>query len=342
MKRGQSHINFKNGFSLVEVILSGSIFALFSTVLIGAYLYGQESAVLAGNRARAILLAEEGIEAARNIRDENFLNLTAGTYGLSVIDNKWSLSGSSDITGIFTRYLTISDIDQDRKSVASTVTWQQNPVRSGTVTIPTRLTYWRKAINQSKISLIGSLSASGNSITIPLHEVGDLLVIFAYRENSNTVPSLPSGWTNIASGGGSNNSSRLAYRVATATNDPSGTWSNANGLVAHVYRGQSTSTPVGGNSSLGGGGSVVTYPALSMVQTNSSSWVTGFAGRRSGGTTIQSAPNQMINRTSFSGNNIGIAGHDTNSGVTVWNAVDLDVGGTRGGWRAHTLEIISQ
>src|SRR3989344_2787064 len=83
------------GFSLVEVILSTSVFVLLVTALVGAYLYGQESTALAGNRARAALLAEEGLEAARNIRDAGFPNLTDGAYGLTTTSNQWNLSGSS-------------------------------------------------------------------------------------------------------------------------------------------------------------------------------------------------------------------------------------------------------
>lgn len=75
MKKEQSHISRYAGFSLVEVILSTAIFGLLVTTLVGGFLYGQEATFLAGSRARATMLAEEGIEAVRNIRDADFANL---------------------------------------------------------------------------------------------------------------------------------------------------------------------------------------------------------------------------------------------------------------------------
>ena len=52
-------------FSVVEVILAGAIFSLLIMTFVGGYLYGQEASALAGARARATLLAEEGLEAVK-------------------------------------------------------------------------------------------------------------------------------------------------------------------------------------------------------------------------------------------------------------------------------------
>lgn len=135
----------QKGFSLVEVILSSAVFVLLVTAFVGAYLYGQESTALAGNRARANMLAEEGLEAARNIRDANFSNLTDSTYGLTMAGNQWNLSGSSDTSDIFTRQMIISSVDTNRKSVTANITWQQNPQRTGLVSLVTRFTNWQSS-----------------------------------------------------------------------------------------------------------------------------------------------------------------------------------------------------
>lgn len=140
--RKESSATNQAGFSLVEVILASAVFALLVTVLVGAYLYGQESTALAGNRARAVLLAEEGLEAVRNIRDPAFVNLTDGTYGLTTTGDQWDLFGSQDTSDIFTRQVVVSSVDTTRKSVAVNVTWQQNPQRSGIVSLVTYLTNW--------------------------------------------------------------------------------------------------------------------------------------------------------------------------------------------------------
>ncbi|HEX8947188.1 MAG TPA: fibronectin type III domain-containing protein [Candidatus Paceibacterota bacterium] len=131
------------GFFTVEALLATSVFALLATALVGAYLYGEGATAAAGERARATLLAEEGLEAVHNIRDSAFANLPPGTHGLAISANQWIFSGLSDSTGIFTRSIDISSIDANRDTVACTVSWQQDPSRTGSVTLTTRLTNWQ-------------------------------------------------------------------------------------------------------------------------------------------------------------------------------------------------------
>ncbi len=341
MQKELSHINNK-GFSLVEVILATAIFGLLVTALVGSYLYGQEAVALAGSRSRAMLLADEGLEATRNIRDSAvaFANLpdSVGT-GLSTVGNQWGFSSSSDTSGVFSRQTIVSTVDAYRKSITTNVTWQQNTQRTGAVSLVTRLTNWTRI---GSVSFVASLSGVGASITIPVHQVGDLLVIFAYRDGSVTAPTLPAGWTNIGTAGGASlNASTLAYRVATATSDPSGTWTGATAITVHIYRGQNSATPVGANADTGSSSIIVTYPALVLTNTNGTSWITAFAGHTSINTTLETPPALMVNRTDFVDATDEVASHDTNTGVSSWSATNVSVGGTSSGWRARTLEILS-
>lgn len=152
-----------SGFSTIEVLLSSSILVLIVTAFMGAFIYGSESTALAGQRARAAFLAEEGLEASRNIRDANFSNLTDGAKGLAVSGNQWVFFGTSDTTdNFYTRQITISSIDSKRKQVVSNVTWQQNNQRTGSVSLTTYLTNWRNTISVSSCTIycqtIGSYS----------------------------------------------------------------------------------------------------------------------------------------------------------------------------------------
>jgi Tfp pilus assembly protein PilV len=133
------------GFSLVEVLLAVGLLGLVFLGFASTLTYGQESSVYSGNQVRAVLLAKEGLEAVRNIRDEDFGNLSAGTYGLSDSGGEWNFSGTSDVTDTFTRVINISEVDADRIEVASTVTWQQGPVRNGSIELVTYLTNWQVA-----------------------------------------------------------------------------------------------------------------------------------------------------------------------------------------------------
>lgn len=141
MLKALLHIKYY-GFSLVEALLAGVIFSLVVMTLVGSLIYGEETGKLSGSRVRAVLLAEEGLEAVRNMRDDNFTNLFNGTYGLASSGDIWSFSGSEDISGIYTRKIIVAQIDSERKQVTSQVTWQQNGQRTGTVSLVTYLTDW--------------------------------------------------------------------------------------------------------------------------------------------------------------------------------------------------------
>ena len=141
MKKERLHIN--NGFSLIEVLLTLSIFSMFVVALIGVLSIGEESSVLGGKRAQAVFLAEEGLEVVKNVRDENFINLVDGSYGLVKIGSQWDFSALPDVTDIFTRTINISTIDVNTKLVISTVVWQQNLQRNGSVILNTYLTNWK-------------------------------------------------------------------------------------------------------------------------------------------------------------------------------------------------------
>lgn len=135
----------QSGHSLMEVVLACGVLAIIAVVFTIAIIDVQETNILAGNNSRASLLAEEGLEAVRNIRDESFSNLHDGTYGIAINNNQWQLEGENDISGIFTRQIIISTDENSTttKNVISKVTWQQNLQREGQIILKTHLTNWR-------------------------------------------------------------------------------------------------------------------------------------------------------------------------------------------------------
>ena len=143
MKKEYSHINKYSGFSLIEVLLTTAIFSILVVALVGVLSIGQESAVLGGNRAQAAILADEGLEAVRNIRDENFTNLVDGSYGLAKISNQWQFIPAPEVNGIYNRIIDISTVDANTKLIVSGVGWQQNLQRTGEVILNTYLTNWK-------------------------------------------------------------------------------------------------------------------------------------------------------------------------------------------------------
>lgn len=134
----------KKAFAVMDVILGASLFALVAAFAIPAYLYGQEAVMIDGKRQRALSYAETGLEAVRNIRDNDFYELSPGTYGLATSSNGWVLSGSSDSDGEFTRRIIIESIDSERLLAKANVTWKQNSQRDGDITLETRLSNFAK------------------------------------------------------------------------------------------------------------------------------------------------------------------------------------------------------
>lgn len=136
------------GFSVVEALLAATIFGMLTTAVVGAIIYGRNATASSGDRTRANFLAEEGIEALRGLRDSAFTNLTDGTYGLVQSGGTWTLSGSSDTTGIFTRQITIASNGTTRKNITSTVSWPQGTSTLQT-SLSTQLTNWLAALPKS-------------------------------------------------------------------------------------------------------------------------------------------------------------------------------------------------
>lgn len=177
MPKVWSATKHQQGFSLVEVLLAAVVFGFLVTGLLGAIVYGRASSAGAGDRRRAVFLAEEGVEATRNIAAAAYANLVDGTYGLTQTGNQWVLSGSSDISGIYTRQVVIATAGTNRKSVTSTVTWPQSGGTTSSVTLTSRLVNWPAATKLWTNAIVaGSTDLTGTNNAIKTDTVGN----FAY------------------------------------------------------------------------------------------------------------------------------------------------------------------
>ena len=117
MKKELFSTNRTKGFSLVEVLLAGTILAILSSAMISAAIYGRETSVLAGYRSRAVLLAEEGLEAVRFMRDQSWDNNIAlvplDVPFYLVFNNGWFLDAVPPSPDVFTRTVTFSAANRD-------------------------------------------------------------------------------------------------------------------------------------------------------------------------------------------------------------------------------------
>jgi len=186
------------------------------------------------------------------------------------------------------------------------------------------------------ISYVGGASGV-TSATLPAHEIGDLILAFAFRDGSTTAPTLGSGFTSTTTQTGTSSSCRVGFRRATVTNTATGTWTNATSVIFVIYRDVGA---IGGFSSTSGSSTTINYPEVTLTDQAGSSWVAGFSGHRSTNVAIETAPLGMVNRVSVSDATDEAAAHDTNGGLTSFAARTAEVGGTSSGWVSATVELI--
>lgn len=132
-----------NGFSLIEVVITCAIiticvFALMSSASKSIQVSGQ-----ALRQAQATLLIEEGVEAVKTIRDNDWTtisNLNISTNYYLSFNNIWSLSTTpSTVDGIFTRKVVISAVYRDSNDDIATSGTLDTGTKKVTVT-----TSWNK------------------------------------------------------------------------------------------------------------------------------------------------------------------------------------------------------
>ncbi len=150
------------GITVIEAVVSIAIFSLISGAAIQSYLLSQKLTLRAADKTKALWLSEEGIEAARSIRDQNFSTMSPGTYGLSLASGSWQFLSSSDSVDGFMRTVTISSLSTDNLYATSTVSWTSDGATS-TVALGSRLTNWHKVSGTQASHTIFDVSNAGLS-----------------------------------------------------------------------------------------------------------------------------------------------------------------------------------
>ena len=198
------------------------------------------------------------------------------------------------------------------------------------------------------ISYVSSASAAANTVTMPTHAAGDLLIAFAFRSNSATLPTMPSGWSGGFNPSGQNVSSMIiGYKIAASGSETTGTWTNATGIAVTVYRKASTetwTTPTvmynfGSSTTISWASSYYLGPYHTISQSNTQVWYARFAGHATATNLTSTTPSGWTARTGLA---TGVRAIDTNGPSTVDND---SIGGltqtvnTTGAWFAASMRI---
>lgn len=150
----------QRGQSLIEVVFAITIFTI-GVVTIGYVLLDSlVSLEYATESTQARLLASEGIEAVRSIRDSGFDTIPAGTYGLFVDGGLWTLVSAPDVMEKFQRTIVIDDIDKDTKNITVRVAWSMFERSEKSISYTTRLTNWMQTGNERGMLAVSTVNAT--------------------------------------------------------------------------------------------------------------------------------------------------------------------------------------
>lgn len=187
----------------------------------------------------------------------------------------------------------------------------------------------------SSISRTQAVSANAASATLSSTSANDLIIVYAYNTNNTTIPSLPAGYTSLGTQapGGSANASRIGYKVASAGETTTGTWTNATQVACLVYSGAHSSAPVLGTPTAGNS-ALLSYAG--KTTSSSRNWVAGFGAGKAVTAGMNGNITSMTNRT----NQTKINGLDTGAGVGSTSTDTLSVT-TSGRWLTDIVEIVS-
>jgi surface protein len=187
------------------------------------------------------------------------------------------------------------------------------------------------------ITYIGSAEGT-ESATLPAHQSGDLVLAYAFRDGSTTLPTLPTGWTSITTNTGTTYAARFAFKVATSNAEQSGTWTDATRVLLLVYRNANTSgVELSPRRNTNGATSTsVTYNATTSWP--NLSWDVVLLGHQSTDQSATVVPTGITSRSNTNTDSRMFAG-DSNAITTGFAAQTLEVGGTSGGWRTYTFRL---
>lgn len=141
------------GQSVIEILIASGVFIIVG-VSVTSLILGSRSLLFDSRQmVTATNYAQEGLDALRVMRNQNWNTIPDGTYGLAKVNGSWQLSTSLDKQGAFTRSLTIASTATTTKAATSKVTWPAFGGRTASVSLGTLLTNWRNL--QTSTALTG-------------------------------------------------------------------------------------------------------------------------------------------------------------------------------------------
>ncbi len=159
------------GSLLLEAIIAIGVFALFMGGIGLTLILGERTTLAAGDRTRAAFLAEQQLEAVRQMRAISFASVTTGNHGLKLNASGWSWSGTLVKNNGYTSWVNVTSKGTDWLEVSSNVKWNFGNTRSGSVIMTTQLSNWKKVATVGNWATMTRIALSTISGTPDLQNV---------------------------------------------------------------------------------------------------------------------------------------------------------------------------
>ena len=206
------------------------------------------------------------------------------------------------------------------------------------------------------ISYVGATSAEATSVTLPSHQAGDLIVMWALRYGSAAGPTIPAGWNyrylSQRAGSLATLSVAISCKTATSSAETSGTWTNATHLLAAVYRDDTDYLTLGCPTYRRGTVTTLAYNpksggtifnsegSLGTAMSVSSGWVLGLILTHLNTAGIDTPPTGMTHRHMLTGATQGrLALADTDAAVSSFTSASVTVAATTE-YISNVVEIV--
>jgi len=157
-------------------------------------------------------------------------------------------------------------------------------------------------------------ATAGTITTMPAHQAGDLIVVFARVNGNSAVPATPSAsgtvpaWTTIVSSVSGYGSNKTSYAIATASTTTTGIWTSANALMVAVFR-RALSPFIANAAASATAFTSTSAPIIALSKTNGTSALVHFYGFGDGANTVTSinaAPQGYTQRINAISGNQGL------------------------------------
>jgi len=188
-------------------------------------------------------------------------------------------------------------------------------------------------------TLIGSGKGTNSATASGSPAIGDVMVVWATRNASASLPTIPAGFIKLGAGGTANtNSDIIAWKYLTTASGATGTFTNATEVIVHVYRGTAGNAWGIGAFLYSSGSSVTTsYGGITLYDTSGNSWVALFGQTKTQSVGVNGAITGFTLRQDELGTGESVS-FDSNGGVSSFATKTQTI--TTSVWKTAVVEIL--